>query len=122
MTIAAHVRALHDRLSHLERCSDLAPHGTYDRGKEAAAAIAGASNGIRAAFERHGFACLGDDRLRSIEAAIYGLLLESNPDESGLIVAEGFGQHVGTIPGRDLIREAAEQRDALARLKAAPPY
>lgn len=95
MTISAHLRPLNNRLTHLERCAQMAPDGTYQRAKDAAAAIADASNGILDSLRSHGFAAPNGDQLRDLEAAIYGYLLDGNPaDHNGLAVGEGFGEHI----------------------------
>lgn len=119
MTISSHVRELNDRLSNLERCAEMAPECTYERGKEAAAAIADASNAILAAFRAHGFNAGNDDRLRNIEAALYGYLLQSNSDEiDELRVSEGFGEHVDGPAGSRVIAQAIQNREALAVLRS----
>lgn len=118
MTISAHLRKLNNRLSLIERCAEIAPDGTYQRAKDAAAAVADASNGILAAFRDHGFNTLNDDRLRNLEAAIYGYLLEGNPDECGLMTGEGFGEHVDGPAGEYIMANTIRDRNALARIRA----
>lgn len=117
MTIASHVRELNDRLTRIERCADMAPEGTYERAKQAAAAINDASNGILDALRSYDFKALNDDRLRNLEAAIYGYLLEGNPDESSLITGEGFGEHIDGPAGARVMAQAIQDRDAIAGIR-----
>jgi hypothetical protein len=110
------VRELNQRLNNIERCAEEAPEGTYAVAKRAADAIADCANAVRYALRSHGFKMLNDDRLRTIEAAIYGYLLESNPDETGLIAGEGFGEHVDGPNGVRVKEQAIRDRDALKAL------
>jgi len=116
MTIASHLRHFNRRLEFIERCAEKAPEGTYQRAKDAAAAVADASHSIMDALRSRGFTALNDDRLRNLEAAIYGYLLEGNPDECGLITGEGFGEHVDGPAGARVLANTIRDRDALARL------
>lgn len=118
MTIASHVRHLNERLSNLETCADRAPEDTYDRSKMAVEAVHEAADAILAAFRLNGFKALNDDRLRNIEAALYGYLLESNPEEVELIAGEGFGEHVSGPAGRRVMQQAIADRDFLQSLRA----
>ncbi len=117
MTISAHVRELNDRLTHLERCAEIAPEGTYQQAKDAASAISDASNGILHALRAHGFKAKNDDQLRNLEAAIYGYLLDSNPDAYCLLTAEGFGKHVDGPAGARVLAQATRDRGAVAALR-----
>lgn len=119
MTIASHVRELNDRLTRLERCAERAPEHTYDQAKAAAAAIGDASQGILDAFRRHGFKVHNNDRLRNLEAAIYGFMLEANPDACGLITGEGFGEHIDGPAGERVMANAIRDRDVIKRTQAA---
>lgn len=116
MTIQSHLRELNGRLTRLERCAEAAPAGTYEHAKDAAAAVNEASQGIIAAFRAKGFKFLNDDRLRNLEAAIYGYLLESNPDDYALMTAEGFGEHVDGPAGKRIVAQAIQNRDTLKNL------
>lgn len=109
-------RELNRRLTLIERCAEEAPEGTYEVAKRAAAAIADCANAVRYALRANGFKMLNDDRLRTVEAAIYGYLLESNPDETGLIMGEGFGEHVDGPAGERVKAQAIRERDALKSL------
>jgi hypothetical protein len=106
MTIQHHVSKLNDRLTFLERCAVKAPEGTYERAKQGVDAIHDASQSIVEVLRHYGFKTLNDDRLRNLEAAIYGYLLEGNPDETGLIVGEGFGEHVDGPAGERVMAQA----------------
>jgi len=114
MIISAHLRGLNDRLTFIERCAEVAPARTYQRAKDAAGAINDASQGILDALRAHGFKALNDDRLRNLEAAIYGYLLEGNPDEYGLMTGEGFGEHVDGPAGGRVMSDTIRDRDTLA--------
>jgi len=116
MTVSAHLSKLNDRLTFLERCAEMAPEGTYQRAKDAADAINDASQGILDALRTHGFKALNDDRLRNLEAAIYGYLLEGNPDECGLITGEGFGERVDGPAGPRVMANTVRDRNALSQL------
>lgn len=120
MTIAQHVRRANDRLTHLERCAQLAPEGTFDRAKDAAEAIGEASQGILDALRSRGFKVHNDDRLRNLEAAIYAYLLEANPHECGLVVGEGFGEHVDGPAGERVMAGVIRDRDQLRKLGVIP--
>lgn len=117
MTIASYAKQLNERLTNLERGVEMAPERTYEEGKRAARAIDDASNGIIAAFREHGFKILNDDRLRNIEAMIYGYLLESNPEHSALITCEGFGEHVDGPAGERVLAQAKRDRDFLENMQ-----
>ena len=118
MTISTHLSKLNDRLTFLERCAQKAPEGTYQRAKEAAEAVSEASQGIMDALRARGFKALNDDRLRNLEAAIYGYLLEGNPNECGLVTGEGFGEHVDGPAGARVLASTSCDRDALSQILA----
>jgi hypothetical protein len=110
-------RELSNRLSNLEACAEHAPEGTFKRAKAAAETIGAIATAILQEFRDQGFKAFGDDRLRDIEAALYGYLLESNPDEFELITAEGFGETMSGPAGGRVIRQTIRDRDALAALR-----
>lgn len=114
MTI--HNRELHERLSNLQACAEHAPEGTYERAKEAAGVINDCAESIFEIFKAAGFKLNGDDRFRDIEAALYGLMRESNPTEYQLDTGEGFGRVMGTDAKSRVIRQAESDRDALKAL------
>jgi hypothetical protein len=116
MTIASHVRELNHRLTRRKRYAEFAPEGTYAVAKSAADAIDAASQGIREALREHGFKALNDDHLRSLEAAIYGYLLEGNPDATGLMTGEGFGEHIDGPGGARVMANTVRDRDTLRDL------
>lgn len=90
MTI--HNQALNSRLGNLERCAELSPDGTYEVAKAAAEAISQISNFIHATLLEAGLKCNNADPLRDVDAAVYGLLIQSNPECLELVAAEGFGE------------------------------
>ena len=110
-------RELNNRLSNLEACAEHAPEGTYERAKAAAETIGAIATAILHEFRGQGFKAFGDDRLRDIEAALYGYLLECNPDESELITAEGFGETMNGPARAHVIRQTIRDRDAFAALR-----
>jgi hypothetical protein len=107
-------RELSNRLSNLEACAERAPEGTYEPAKAAAETIGAIATAILHEFRDQGFKAFDDDRLRDIEAALYGYLLECNPDESELITAEGFGEEISGPARARVIRQTIRDRDALA--------
>lgn len=113
MTIASHVRELNDRLANLERCAEMAPEGTYEQAKVVSGIIADAANALIHSLRAENLKAPGDDRLRNIEAAIYGYILDSNPNAYELISAEGFGRHVDGPSGKRIIADAIRNRDSL---------
>ncbi len=98
-------REINRRLSNLERCAEMAPKGTHREAKNAADAIANASQGILDALRDQGFKVLNDDRLRNLEVAIYAYLLEANPDNCGLMTGEGFGEHIDGPAGKRIMAQ-----------------
>lgn len=117
MGIPSHLIELNDKLSNLERCAEDAPEGMYLRAREAADAIDEASNALRKALMDRGFVALNDDRLRAVEATIYGYMLQGNPNESELLVAEGFGEAMNGPEAERVKAQAERDRDAIAALR-----
>ena len=105
--------ALNRQLSNLEDCARNAPEGTYDEAKAAAEAISEIADSIMHKLSEAGFKVAGDDRMREIEAVIYGYLRDCNPEAYGLVTGEGFGEHVTGPRGAELIARAAANRDFL---------
>lgn len=99
-------RELNRRLSNLQRCAETAPDGTYEHAKSAARVVDRAIEAVRSALQISGFKVDGCDKCRDLEAAIYGYLLASNPDDSELVVSEGFGEHVDGPRGSEIIAAA----------------
>lgn len=118
MTIRSQINAriLNDRLTHLERCAELAPEGSYEQTKEVAAVVGDASNLLLRSLRALGMKALNDDRLREVEAVIYGYILESNPDAHELAAAEGVGEHVDGPSGARILNQLHRDRDFLAEL------
>lgn len=117
MGIPSHFRGLNDKLSNLERCAEEAPEGMYSRAREAADAVNEASNALRKALTDRGFVALNDDRLRAVEAVIYGYMLQGNPDETELLVAEGFGEAMNGPEAERVKAQAECDCDAIAVLR-----
>lgn len=113
MSISPHLRKVNDRFSHLERCAQMAPEGTYQQAKDVSEMIGSLSNKLLRTLRAMGMKALNDDRLRNVEAAVYAYVLESNPDASGLLVGEGFGEHVDGPAGDRIIAVTVRDRDFL---------
>lgn len=102
------------RYSRLRRCAEVAPVGTYADVKDACEAIGDAADCIITTLRAHGFKLGRTDTLYGIEAAIYGYLLEGNPNAFGLITGEGFGEHVDGPAGKRILAQLVRDRDSLA--------
>lgn len=111
-------RELHQRLSNIEDCAEHAPEGTYERAKQAAAFINDSAEAIFALAKASGFKLNGTDRFRDVEALLYGVLVDSNPTEYGLITGEGFGNAMGGPAKQRVIEQTIRDRDALAVLRS----
>jgi hypothetical protein len=107
------VREFNDRLTKLERCSECAPTGTFDRAKDAGIAVSEASEVVREVLRIHKFRAVGNDRLRILEATIYWYLTESNPDELDLITGEGFGDAMDGPAATRVLAQTIRDRDFL---------
>lgn len=104
---------LNRRLSNLESCAENAPEGAYEQAKAVAKIVGNAAKGLLSALRAAGLKAKNSDSLRDIEAAIYGYILDSNPEAYGLITGEGFGEHIEG-PARDrVIAQASRDRDFL---------
>lgn len=114
-------RTLNDRLGHLETCADKAPEGMYVREKNLVATIQEAADTLRSNVRALGFVGCNNDHLRNLECAIYEYILASNPDDSGLLVAEGFGQHLNGPAGARVLAQAIRDRDAMEKIQANNP-
>lgn len=115
MSIASHVAQLNDRLTRVERAVEQAPAGTFKQTKDVATAIGDASNAVMAAFKAHGFTALNNDRLREVEAAIFGYLLAGNPSvHDELAAAEGFAEALDSPTGERVKAQLIRDREALA--------
>lgn len=112
MTIRSNINArdLNTDLGNLESCAEHAPEGTYQIAKDTVAAIGECAETILATVRALGLKATGDDRLREIEAVIFGYIVANNEDV--LTSAIGFGEHVHGPAGRRIIDQAARNRDA----------
>jgi len=109
------VRELSARLSNIELCAEYAPAGTFNNAKALAQAISDISEQILTTLNVAGFTPANDDRLREVEAVIYGYVMRScqDSDHFGLLTAEGFGENVTGPSGPRLVAQAKRNRDAL---------
>lgn len=112
-------RILNSRLSNLQACAEHAPEGTYERAKLAASVINDCAEAIFDVFKTAGFKLNGNDSFRDLEAQLYGLLRDSNPDEGQLDSGEGFGAAMDTPAKGRVIRQTERERDSLNVLMAA---
>lgn len=112
-------RELNERLGNIETCAREAPEGTYDRAKQAAEVISDCAESIIEIFQAADFKIIGNDRLRDIEAAIYGLMLHQNPEEYGLQTGEGFGAAMDGPARERVLAQTIRDRDSLARVRSA---
>lgn len=110
-------RGLSEKLCNLQRCSEMAPEGTYIFAKRAAQAVDESIEMVRSIIREAGFVANGTDHCRNLEVAIYAFLRASNPQsESEFIVSEGFGEHVDGPAGRRVMEGAIADRDCLRSL------
>jgi hypothetical protein len=100
----------------LERCAEEAPEGTYEDSKKLAEFVGEMSNTLLRGLRDLGLKVCNDDRLREVEAVIYGYIKEANPEAYFLIVAEGFGEHIDGAAAARIKQQAARDRDALRSL------
>ncbi len=128
MTIRGNVRELSNRWGRIERLAEEKPQGTYARTIDTLVAVEEASNAIRSALKASGFQALDDDRLRVLEATIYGYLLASNPEERGLITTESFEAgpspqraESDVTPGRDLLNDVMNHVMEVWPMQYTPP-
>jgi hypothetical protein len=115
MSIASHVAQLNDRLTKVERAAEQTPAGTFMRTKDVAAAVGDASNAVMAAFKAHGFTALNNDRLREVEAMVFGYLLAGNPGvHDELAAVEGFADAMDGPAGERVRAQLIRDREVLA--------
>lgn len=106
-------RELHQRLSNLQACAEHAPEGTYERAKLAAQVIEDCAEAIFDIVKAAGFKLNGTDRFSDVEALLYGVLADSNPDEYSLITGEGFGAAMDGPAKGSVIANTISDRDCL---------
>ncbi len=116
------VRALNERLGNLETCADQAPERTFEQSKRAVEAVHECSNAILREIRARGFRALNDDRLRCLEAVLYGYLLEGNPDAGDLIAGEGFGAAMDGPARERVLAGILRDRDFIEQGRAAGAF
>ncbi len=117
MTISRHVEALNDRLTKVERVAEVAPERTFQVARQVAAAIGEASNAMRQALMDAGLVALNDDRLREVEATMFGYLMKGNPELGNEIaVAEGFADALDGPAGERVMAQMVRDRDFIDRM------
>ena len=131
MTIRGNVRELNNHRGRIERVIEKEPQGTCARMIDALIAVEEASNAVRSTLTASGFQALDDDRLRFLEATIYGYLLASNPAECDQITAGGFETTTGdpsqqrakseATPGRDLLNDVMNHVMEVWPMQYRPP-
>lgn len=113
MSIAPHATFLNDRLTKIERAAEQAPAGTFLRTKDVADAVSDASNAVMEALKDRGFTALNNDRLRELEAMIYGYLLAGNPGvRDELAAAEGLADALDGPAAERVLAQLTRDRDA----------
>jgi hypothetical protein len=115
MTI--HNVAMNRRLENLERCAELAPDGMYVHARGVVAAIHEISTVALYTLRDSGLKAGNDDRLRNLEVALYDYVLQSNPELTELVAAEGFGEHTDGPAGARVVEQARRDRDALETIR-----
>lgn len=108
-------RELNQRLTNIQRCAEEAPEGTYEIAKNAAEAVDEAIEAVREIIRANGFKVNNTDPCRDLEAAIYGYLLVSNPDNTSLITGEAFGEHVSGPNLGLVLANTIRDRDSFVR-------
>lgn len=109
-------RELNQRLSNLQDCASNAPDGTYERAKDAAEVINDCAEAIFDIFKASGFNLKGNDGFRDLEAQLYGLMVDSNPEEYELQTGEGFGAAMNTEARSRIIRQTIRESEQLKAL------
>lgn len=121
MSIARHNREASDALRLLERAAEVAPEGTYEDAKALVEFFADLHSFMRKQLAPLGIKPDNTDRYRNVEAAVYAMLKEANPDATMFVVAEGFGEHVDGPAGERVMAGAIRDRDFLRGVGLIPP-
>lgn len=110
-------RVLNERLTNLQTCVEKAPEGLFQEGRNAAFAVDTAIEQVRETIRNMGFKVDNCDRCRDLEAAIYGYILQSNPNHTGLAAAEGFGEHVDGPAGARITEQLLQDKRFIRAMK-----
>lgn len=120
MSISPHVSGLNDTFTRIERAAEEAPEGTFEQTKRVAEAVGDASKAVMAALRDHDLVALNGDKLREVEAMIFGYLVAGNPlvaDE--LAAAEGFAEALDGPAAQRVRDQLVRDRDALTAARGA---
>lgn len=117
MTIRRHVpiAELNTRLSNLEAGLEQVPGDLFKASRDVGDLVGDVSNALLEGARSRGLLAPNDDRLREVEAMVYGYLASANP-MSELEVTEGIGEK-----SYDLERHRAERAKADAEIEDETP-
>jgi hypothetical protein len=123
MTIRKSINAskLNDQLGNLDCCARRAPARTYDEAKKVSSLVSDIADHIMAEIRCAGLVANGDDRMREVEAVIYGYIKSCNPDSYGLIAGEGFGEYLSGPAGGRVMAQCIRDRDFIESMRTIYP-
>jgi hypothetical protein len=123
MTVRKSINAseLNSQLSNLDYCARYAPARTYDEAKKISALVSDIADRIMAEIRCAGLIANGDDRMREVEAVIYGYIKSCNPDSYGLITGEGFGEHLSGPAGDRVMARCIRDRNFTESMRTIYP-
>jgi hypothetical protein len=123
MTIRKSINAseLNGQLSNLDCCARHAPARTYDEAKKVSALVSDIADHIMTEIRCAGLIANSDDRMREVEAAIYGYIKSCNPDSYDLITGEGFGEHLHGPAGGRVMAQCIRDRDFIESMRTIYP-
>ena len=107
-------RALNAELDRLERCAADAPADSYQEAKAIAELVSAFGAELIRGVRALGLRADTCDRIREVEAVVYGYIKGSNPDATVFPVAEGFGAAMEG-PARDRVLEQTVRDMAFLR-------
>lgn len=120
MTIRTSINAsaLNEAYDHFLRCAEDSPEGTYEEAKAITSLIGEVADKLLKDIKALGLKADNCDRIREVEAVIYGYLKDCNPEATVFAVSEGFGSAMNG-PARDrVIAQASSNLAALRSLGA----
>ena len=94
MTIRRSINAaeLSEQLGNLEECATMAPAGTYQDAKDLSGFFSDLFTHIQGELKAMGLKTPNGDQYREVEAVLYGMIKDYNPDSTTFSVSEGFGR------------------------------
>jgi len=121
MTIRSSIpaRNLNEAWSNFQRCAEEAPAGIYEQAKAIAKRIDDTARELFTSLRDMGMKADACDRIREVEAVIYGYVKDSNPGASVFTTAEGFGASLDDpVLRARVLAQATNDRDEIARTGA----